>query len=142
MSSGAYTDSVEHCPRCNVPRATLPSGGWCSVCGYNPDYEKQIIDLTERAERAEEAHTGVVANVLAKTKKIYHVGIAETDDWACLYINHKAVLQGHQIRVFDLAEHLKDIISIDFASVGYEVFDQKNWSKFPKTWDEVKSVCD
>ncbi len=39
------TSSSEQCPRCLVHRATLNVGGWCSTCGFNPEYERQLSDL-------------------------------------------------------------------------------------------------
>ena len=45
---GVSTKDSEICSKCEVIRAPLPDGGWCSTCGYNPKYEAKCKELEER----------------------------------------------------------------------------------------------
>ena len=44
---GVSAAESEKCPRCEVLRAPLPAGGWCSTCGYNPKHEAELQHLLE-----------------------------------------------------------------------------------------------
>jgi len=48
------TSHGEHCPKCNVFRAVISLGQWCSTCGYNPNHEAELAALRAALDRAEE----------------------------------------------------------------------------------------
>ena len=66
------TESIPvKCPGCGVERQRLPTGGWCSTCGYNPKHEIKINELQNLLD---------TNNLVLKSKQLYEKKIEELQE--------------------------------------------------------------